>query len=245
VHHALKIPGLDVMIDAMPGRTNVFYMHTGTEPGVYLVQCLRFCGAGHGDMNSRAEIFEAGTQPLPFGDPPAEEEVAEEPENDVDQVPDDDVQEGNETAEPAEGADRVIEVELDEYVFIPAPLEIESGEVVELVITNIGLVPHDLTIGVWDFDDNRGEVLSIDGERMQSPLLGAGETARLVIGPFDEPFHIWCTPHMPSPGMWTNLMIDGEIRPEEVVEPRLPAPGAALLLTALGGLFVFLRRRDR
>lgn len=254
VHHAFKIPGLDVMIDAMPGRVNEVYMYTGEEPGVYLVQCLRFCGAGHGAMMSTVVIFAQGEQPLPYG-------AAPRAEADTDAV--DPVQDGNETVNGNETAednvtadapevDREIEIDMFEYFFDPAPVEVDEGETVLLRVTNSGTVPHDVHIGSYDFEGNRGEAFCPDPDDPEtcwatSPSMPPGEVDTFVLTAPDEAvaFDFWCAvPGHVQQGMITYLSVAGAVPEIDAPEPRLPGPGIVVLLLALGSLLFVLRRRD-
>lgn len=44
---------------AMPGYTNKL-VYTFAEPGTYVVQCLEYCGLGHGPMKTTLEVVAAG-----------------------------------------------------------------------------------------------------------------------------------------------------------------------------------------
>lgn len=243
VHHAYKVPGLDVMIDAMPGRVNKIMFYTGDEPGVYLAQCMRFCGSGHGEMQSTVEIFDAGEQSQPFGVPSDGEEANEtqKPEN------------GNATEEPDDNAtrddvDRTIEITLQDMFFDPGPLELEPGETVALVVRNEDPMSHDLNLGEYSFEENRGEAFCPeDGEDCwNTPLLGSDEEHTLVITAPDEPvaLDMWCSvPGHVQQGMISFMSVGGAEPAENGGnEPRLPGPGLALLLVALGGIVAVLRR---
>ena len=46
---------------AMPGYTNRL-LHTFDEPGTYTVQCLEYCGVGHGPMHATFEVLAAKGQ---------------------------------------------------------------------------------------------------------------------------------------------------------------------------------------
>lgn len=41
---------------AMPGYTNRL-VHTFEEPGIYTVQCIEYCGVGHGPMRATFEVL--------------------------------------------------------------------------------------------------------------------------------------------------------------------------------------------
>lgn len=63
VNHGFAIYGPDGLIvaqtQAMPGYTNKL-LHTFTQPGTYTVQCLEYCGLGHGPMKITLEVVAAG-----------------------------------------------------------------------------------------------------------------------------------------------------------------------------------------
>lgn len=46
---------------AMPGYTNRL-LHTFEQPGIYTVQCLEYCGIGHGPMRATFEVLAAKGQ---------------------------------------------------------------------------------------------------------------------------------------------------------------------------------------
>ncbi len=249
VHHAFKIPGLDVMIDAMPGRVNEIMFYTGDEPGVYLAQCMRFCGSGHGGMHSTVEIFDAAEQDQPFGVPGSQEE-AEEPEEPEEPA------NGNETQDPQDGnatdedVDRIIEVSLQDMFFDPAPLELEPGETVQLIVQNDDPMSHDLNLGEYSHEENRGEPFCPDDgdDCWNTPLLESGEEASLVITAPDEPvaMDMWCSvPGHVQQGMISFMTVGGAEPGDGAPEPKLPGPGLVLLLVALGGLVAVLRRKRR
>lgn len=251
VHHAYKIAGLDVMIDAMPGRTNEVFFKAN-EPGVYLAQCMRFCGAGHGDMQSTVVVFAEGEQDQPFGEP------RDEPEPEEPADPEDPPANGNETNDQngendnvTADVDRTIEVTLFDMFFDPAPLDLEPGETVMIRVANDGPSPHDLHIGDYSFADQRGEVHCDDPDDESTcwasePFMDRGEEDSFIITAPDEPiaFDMWCSvPGHVGQGMISYLSVGGAEPENGAEEPRLPGPGVALLLAALGGLFVFLHRR--
>lgn len=45
-------------VQAMPGYTNEL-VHTFTQPGTYVVQCLEYCGLGHAPMTSQIKVVAA------------------------------------------------------------------------------------------------------------------------------------------------------------------------------------------
>ncbi len=62
VNHGFAIYGPDGRIvaqtQAMPGYSNKL-LHTFDQPGTYTVQCLEYCGIGHGPMKSSFEVLAA------------------------------------------------------------------------------------------------------------------------------------------------------------------------------------------
>lgn len=50
---------IETQVQAMPGYTNKL-VHTFTQPGTYVVQCLEYCGLGHAPMTSQIEVVAAG-----------------------------------------------------------------------------------------------------------------------------------------------------------------------------------------
>jgi len=63
VNHGFAIYAPDGRIvtqaQAMPGYTNRV-LHAFTTPGTYTVQCLEYCGIGHGPMRTTFEVIEPG-----------------------------------------------------------------------------------------------------------------------------------------------------------------------------------------
>ena len=70
VNHAFYVPDLGIKIDAIPGRTNIFWVQA-TRPGTYTVQCAEFCGLGHSQMHGEVVVFRPGTRAIPYGPPPS------------------------------------------------------------------------------------------------------------------------------------------------------------------------------
>ncbi len=66
VVHSYNIPEFGLKIDAVPGRVN-HYWFKAEQVGVYHIQCAEYCGVGHYAMVTTLEVFEEGTQPVPFG----------------------------------------------------------------------------------------------------------------------------------------------------------------------------------
>lgn len=62
VNHGFAIYAPDgrivTQVQAMPGYTNKL-VHTFTQPGTYVVQCLEYCGLGHAPMTSKIEVVAA------------------------------------------------------------------------------------------------------------------------------------------------------------------------------------------
>lgn len=236
VIHALAIPGLDVMIDANPGRINDVYFHA-REPGVYLVQCRQFCGTGHGEMLAAVEVFEKGSQENPWGLPPRDPGVPGEPEQ-----PDENV-----TLEPVDQELDVIAIDL---FFDPAPIEAEPGQQVRITLTNDDNIPHNLFIGSYDRAATTGEVYcqEVEGaeECWASETLREGESTSFVLTLPEDPiaFDAWCdVPGHVNQGMITYFSVGGAEPEEDGFTPRLPGPGPALLVPLLVGLVVFMARR--
>lgn len=49
---------IETQVQAMPGVTNKL-VHTFTQPGIYQVMCLEYCGLGHAPMTSRITVVAA------------------------------------------------------------------------------------------------------------------------------------------------------------------------------------------
>lgn len=49
---------IETQVQAMPGYTNKL-VHTFTQPGIYTVQCLEYCGLGHAPMRSQIKVIAA------------------------------------------------------------------------------------------------------------------------------------------------------------------------------------------
>lgn len=62
VIHNVAIPALGVKIDAVPGRLNTYFFKA-EQPGLYLVQCMEYCGGAHGYMRADVEILPVGSTP--------------------------------------------------------------------------------------------------------------------------------------------------------------------------------------
>lgn len=62
VNHGFAVYAPDgrivTQVQAMPGYTNKL-VHTFTQPGTYLVQCLEYCGMGHVPMQSQIKVVAA------------------------------------------------------------------------------------------------------------------------------------------------------------------------------------------
>ena len=69
VIHSFRIQQLGIIIDAIPGRVNTFWLKA-EQPGDYLTQCAEFCVIGHYGMRAVIHVFAAGSQPKPYGPPP-------------------------------------------------------------------------------------------------------------------------------------------------------------------------------
>ena len=94
---------------------------------------------------------------------------------------------------PAEKPTVTIEVEAGEFYFEPSRIEVKAGEVVEIVITNVGRVFHTFTIDEFNID---------------IPL-NPGETKRVVFrADKTGTFQIYCKPHR-ALGMVGELVVTG------------------------------------
>ncbi len=61
VNHSFNIPDLAVLMDAVPGRINHFWVMPDAS-GEYLIQCREYCGFSHYQM--RAKLFVEETIPV-------------------------------------------------------------------------------------------------------------------------------------------------------------------------------------
>jgi cytochrome c oxidase subunit II len=237
VIHAFKIPSLNVMIDAPPGRENLVLFYTGHELGLHMVQCRQFCGTGHGEMLASLEIFAAGSQPQPFGAPPRPQ-IPTEPA-------------GNETEGPE--VDRRIEVVMRDMEFDPVPIEVEPGQTIEIAAFNEGPSPHNLYIGTYDRGMRQGQPVCPEGAEeedcwrtRESVLSGQADSFVFTVPDESIAFDLWCNvPGHAQLGMLSYFSVGGAVPDtgDGVDEPRLPGPGLVLLVAAMGALLLVLRRR--
>lgn len=88
-----------------------------------------------------------------------------------------------EPAEPSD-ADRVIEVDAsDDLTFGPDTFEVSAGETIQFVITNIGAITHDFTIGDEEAQEAHEEEMAEGGMEHSEPnavVLEPGETKTLT-----------------------------------------------------------------
>lgn len=243
VIHAISIPGLDVIVDANPGRTNIVSF-LAREPGQYWVRCLQFCANpgetadGHGQMWSAVEVFPAGSQPLPYGPVPRAAPAtppAEQP--------------------PATDADVIIDVEGFDFGFNPEPFAgIEPGQTVQVRFTNSGPSPHNVYVGSYDRSSNTGTVQCSDPADESTCWatdfsIGTGGSDSFTFMAPNEPiaFDVWCDiPGHAAAGMLSFFSVGGaepELDGAEPFAPRLPGPSGAMFVVALAGLVLVAARR--
>ncbi len=91
--------------------------------------------------------------------------------------------EGNTLGEPgdASAVDRTIQLEADEFEFSMEAIEVEAGETIEFVVTNVGEVQHELSIGMDHAHHSAGEH-------------GAGTGSTGAINPGDSATLVWSFP---------------------------------------------------
>lgn len=89
--------------------------------------------------------------------PAAEDDHADDPDHedgddhdddathDDDEAPHDD-DDGHADDDDATGADRVVEVTMDDFTFSPDAFEVTAGETISFVITNVGVVEHEFRL---------------------------------------------------------------------------------------------------
>ncbi len=68
VIHSYFISEFRLKIDALPGRVNNYWFKA-ERVGEYGIQCAEYCGVGHFGMVATLEVFEEGSQPIPYGPP--------------------------------------------------------------------------------------------------------------------------------------------------------------------------------
>jgi uncharacterized cupredoxin-like copper-binding protein len=104
-------------------------------------------------------------------------------DHDMDAMGDDAIDFGR-PGKPA-GADREVRVDaVDSLAFDPATIEVERGETITFVVTNVGENPHEFVLGDEDFQMAHQEEMEMemDGmtERRNAIELEPGETKRLT-----------------------------------------------------------------
>lgn len=110
--------------------------------------------------------------------------------HDDDAHADDDDMESYAFGEPADAADanRVIEIEgKDDFTFEPASVTVSAGDVVTFRVTNVGVLPHDFTLGDTELqDEHDAEMAQMSSDQMdmhEEPnafTLGPGETKEMT-----------------------------------------------------------------
>jgi cytochrome c oxidase subunit 2 len=242
VIHAFRIADLDVMVDALPGKETYAWFQA-RETGTFKAACFQFCGAAHGDMVAEVEVFAAGSQDIPYGDPPGEAPEPTPPAPGGDQTGGNQT-EGNQTNVEA---DEAIDVALRDFRFNhpdPAPFRVEPGQVIAFNIVNEDPAPHNMYVGTYA---KAGE-----GDRQviaNSNDLNPNENEVFVVEFPDEvtTLDIWCNVpgHADQLGMITRVGIgqDAEDGGASGEDPILPGPAPLLLVGALGAAAYLARRR--
>lgn len=123
-------------------------------------------------------------------DPPADDphEDMEGMEGMEEDDHDEDVEETYHFGEPADAseADRTITIEAtDDMAFDPSTVEVSAGEVITFEVANVGLLPHDFTLGDEDAQQEHAEEMAEMDEEMahaapNSMTIDAGQTASLT-----------------------------------------------------------------
>lgn len=148
-----------------------------------LLVALAGCAAEPSDTTAAVEQTVAGEP-----SPPAAEDSHEDMEG---MEEDDHDEEGEETypfGEPADAseADRTITIEAtDDMAFDPSTVEVNAGEVITFEVANVGLLPHDFTLGDEDAQQEHAEEMAEMDEEMahaepNSMTIDAGQTASLT-----------------------------------------------------------------
>ena len=120
----------------------------------------------------------------------AETETTMDPDMDMDDDDEGDHAEGLEFGDPMEAsdADRVIEITAkDDLTFEPASVTVAEGETVTFRVTNVGVIPHDFTLGDTHLQDEHvAEMAEMAGSDMamhdeaNAFVLQAGETKEMT-----------------------------------------------------------------
>lgn len=107
--------------------------------------------------------------------------------------------------EPAEApdADRVIAIDaIDDFTFDPDEVEVEVGETVTFKVTNIGMLPHDFTIGDADTQDahdaEMAEMAMGDMEDDANAITMEPGKTKSMTWTFTEPGEILIGCHIPG-----------------------------------------------
>jgi len=94
----------------------------------------------------------------------------------------------------AAGGETEFDVVLGDLFVEPASIDVPAGQAITLTVTNEGAMAHDL------------KVLGESGTEMLAP----GESATVVVGPFDATTQAWCTvPGHKEAGMLMNINVLG------------------------------------
>ncbi|HLE48199.1 MAG TPA: cytochrome c oxidase subunit II [Candidatus Thermoplasmatota archaeon] len=220
VIHAFNVPEAGVMIDAVPGKQNTFWMEVD-DPGNYTIQCRELCGIGHGKMRATLNVFAAGSQERPWGPVPTAEPVPD----------------ANATAPgPLPSADLTPEVKLADFSITPSTFAASPGQTLLLKVRNDGAQAHNLFIG------NHATKEAVN----QTRDLRTGETEDLFVQLPAQPavFDWWCNvPGHDGLGMLGTLSTGGQRAAGG--GPLLPGPGPVAAGLAVLGVAVVLQRRLR
>lgn len=233
VIHAINIPELGVMIDAVPGRMNYFWFRAD-EPGEFTLQCREFCGVGHGQMRFGASIvvFPAGTQDRPYG---PNETTTPAPTNTTAPTGTNATQ-PNATTPPGE----VRDVRLTEFAIEPVDLTLDPGSTISFNVKNDGAQPHNLYIGKFvDGATNNG------AEWLTQDILGGGSEVLTVELPAEPgAWEWWCNVagHR-SLGMTGTLSTGGTLG--EGPKPLLPGFELPMVIVAALGVALLAARRRK
>jgi len=103
-------------------------------------------------------LFSAACSDSGDPEPPATATMAADEHDDDEDVHD----EGSELADAA--VDESITIELRDFEFAPASLEVTAGQIVEIAFSNTGVALHDFTIEEGDLDSMMmGEMQAVEG----------------------------------------------------------------------------------
>jgi len=89
----------------------------------------------------------------------------------------------------ASAADRVIEVETtDDFAFGPEEIMVSAGETITFVITNIGKIPHDFTLGDQETQDEHELQMA---EMLKNGEMAHDEANAVVLAPGEQKELTW------------------------------------------------------